>query len=147
VCRPGPPATAFAAATIAALPATLGARQTAFAETGGLHAAALFDRHGGAWMVREDVGRHNAVDKVVGGALAADRLPAGDAVLVVSGRVAYEIIHKAAVAGVAAVVAVGAPSSLAVEAARAAGLTLVGFARNGRFNVYTGHDRIAADSE
>jgi FdhD protein len=142
--RPPPAAVVFAAATIAALPAHLRAQQTAFAETGGLHAAALFDQHGAAWLVREDVGRHNAVDKVVGAALTAGRLPAGDAILAVSGRVAFEIVHKAAIAGVAAVVAVGAPSSLAVDAARAAGLTLVGFARDGRFNVYTGHERIAA---
>jgi FdhD protein len=131
------------ASAIHNLPASLRAGQAVFAGTGGLHAAALCDLSGQAWLVREDVGRHNAVDKVVGAALAAGRLPADDALLAVSGRVAYEIVQKAAAAGVAALVAVGAPSSLAIDAARAAHLTLAGFARDGRFNVYTGADRIA----
>ncbi len=137
-----PDAPRIAAAVITALPATLLAGQAVFAGTGGLHGAALCDLTGAAWLVREDVGRHNAVDKVVGAALAAGRLPALDALLAVSGRVAYEIVQKAVAAGVAAIVAVGAPSSLAIDAARATNLTLVGFARDGRFNVYAGAERI-----
>jgi FdhD protein len=137
-----PDAPRIAASVIAALPATLLAGQAVFAGTGGLHGAALCDLTGAAWLLREDVGRHNAVDKIVGAALAAGRLPAHDALLAVSGRVAYEIVQKAVAAGVAAIVAVGAPSSLAVDAARATHLTLVGFARDGRFNVYAGAERI-----
>ncbi len=124
---------------ITALPATLRAGQRVFDETGGLHAAGLFDDRGELLAVREDVGRHNAVDKLIGASLG--RLEQSR-ILVVSGRVAFEIIQKAVVAGLEAVVAVGAPTDLAVEAARTAGLTLVGFARDGRFNVYTGADRI-----
>jgi FdhD protein len=138
----------LAPAVVAEIPAALRARQSVFAETGGLHAAALVDRDGRPSIVREDVGRHNAVDKVVGAALAAGRIPASDAILAVSGRVAFEIVQKAALAGFGIIVAVGAPSSLAVEAARAADLTLIGFTRDGRFNVYTGVRRVApADSE
>jgi len=130
------------ASVIAALPGRLRDGQRLFEETGGLHAAGLFDLAGSLWLLREDVGRHNAVDKVVGAALLDGRIPAADAVLGVSGRVAYEIVQKAAAAGVAAIVAVGAPSSLAIDAARAAQITLVGFTRDGRFNIYTGPDRI-----
>jgi FdhD protein len=144
--RSGAAAPPIGAAAIRDLPARLRAGQTVFAGTGGLHAAALCDLSGRPWLIREDVGRHNAVDKVVGAALAAGRLPARDALLAVSGRVAFEIIQKAAAAGVAAVVAFGAPSSLAIDAARAAGLTLVGFARDGRFNIYTGADRVISGS-
>jgi FdhD protein len=135
--RPG-----LEAAVISSLPSTLRDGQAVFAETGGLHAAGLFDLTGRLLALREDVGRHNAVDKLVGAALTAGWLPATEAILAVSGRVAYEIVQKAAAAGVAGLVAVGAPSSLAVEAARTIGLTLVGFARDGRFNVYAGHDRL-----
>lgn len=138
----GPP---LDAATISALPGRLRAGQTAFNETGGLHAAGLFDIGGTLWLLREDVGRHNAVDKVVGAAFAAGRLPATDSLLVVSGRIAYEIVQKAAAAGVIGVVAVGAPSSLAIEAARATNLTLIGFARDGKFNVYAGRERLLVE--
>jgi FdhD protein len=131
------------AAAIAAIPARLRGGQAVFAETGGLHAAALCDLAGTPWLVREDVGRHNAVDKVVGAAFAAGKLPAIQSLLAVSGRVAYEIVQKASAAGVVGIVAVGAPSSLAVEAARAAGLTLVGFTRESRFNVYSGRERVS----
>ena len=132
----------IAASIIAELPARLRSGQRLFDETGGLHAAGLFDLAGTLWLLREDIGRHNAVDKVVGAALLTGRIPAADAVLGVSGRVATEIVQKAAAAGVAAVVAVGAPSSLAIDAARAAQMTLVGFTRDGRFNVYAGAERI-----
>jgi FdhD protein len=130
------------ASVIRSLPVTLREHQTVFAETGGLHAAGLFDADGALRAIREDVGRHNAVDKLVGGALAAGWLPAEDLILAVSGRVAFEIVQKAVMAGVSTIVAVGAPSSLAVGAARAARTTLVGFVRDGRFNVYTGSDRV-----
>ena len=137
-----PDAPRLSTATIAALPARLRQEQAVFDETGGLHAAAVFDAAGALQLVREDVGRHNAVDKAIGALLQRGALPASNAVLAVSGRVAYEIVQKAAAAGVAAVVAVGAPTSLAVAAARAASLTLVGFARDGRFNIYAGDARV-----
>jgi FdhD protein len=130
-------------ALVESLPHRLARGQSAFAATGGLHAAALVAADGQRELIREDVGRHNAVDKVMGAALLRGWLPGHDLVLAVSGRVAYEIVHKAVVAGLPAVVALGAPSSLAVEAARAAGLTVVGFVRDGRFNVYAGWDRLA----
>lgn len=130
---------------IVELPARLRASQVVFAETGGLHAAGLFQEDGTLIAMREDVGRHNAVDKLVGAALDAGLLPAVRALLVVSGRVAYEIVQKAALAGVPGIVAVGAPSSLAVEAAQAVGLTLIGFARDGRFNVYAGPERVGVN--
>ena len=134
----------IAANVIASIPGRLRGGQAVFAETGGLHAAALCDLAGEPYLVREDVGRHNAVDKVIGAALTAGRLPATDSLLAVSGRVAYEIVQKASAAGVVGIVAVGAPSSLAVDAARAAGLTLAGFTREGRFNIYSGRERIGS---
>jgi FdhD protein len=140
----GPDTPKISAEAIVRIPVRLRERQAVFAETGGLHAAALCDLSGEPWLVREDVGRHNAVDKVVGAALTAGRLPAVDSILAVSGRIAYEIVQKASAAGVVAVVAVGAPSSLAVDAARSAGLTLAGFARDGRFNIYAGHERVTS---
>jgi FdhD protein len=127
---------------VSELPHRLRGGQAVFDETGGLHAAALCDLAGDPWVVREDVGRHNAVDKVIGAALAINRLPADHSMLAVSGRVAYEIVQKAALAGVVAVVAVGAPTSLAIEAARSVGITLVGFTRDDRFNVYSGSERV-----
>ena len=132
----------WSSSLISRLPAALLTAQTVFAATGGLHAAGLFDDAGEMQFVREDIGRHNAVDKVIGAALGAGRLRDRCPILVVSGRVAFEIVQKAAVAGTRALIAVGAPSDLAIDAARSAGLTLVGFARDGRFNVYTGAERI-----
>ena len=125
------------AATLAALPDRLREAQRAFAATGGLHATGLFDARGSLLCVREDVGRHNAFDKVVGWAFRARRLPLSDSVVCVSGRLSFELVQKAAVAGCPILVAVGAPSSLAVELARDRGVTLCGFVRDGRVNVYS----------
>jgi FdhD protein len=127
----------------ARLPAALRARQAVFEGTGGLHAAGLFTVDG-AWVTSaEDVGRHNAVDKVVGRMLLDDRLPLEELVLAVSGRVSYEIVQKAWLAGIGLVCAVSAPTSLAVDLADEAGITLLGFARDGGFNIYTHAARIA----
>jgi FdhD protein len=128
------------------LPERLREAQGVFDSTGGLHAAGLFTSAGEPVCVREDVGRHNAADKVVGWALLEDRLPLMDHILMVSGRSSYEILQKALVAGVAVVCSVSAPSSLAVDVARRFGVTLVGFLRDGRFNVYAGAERIRLPS-
>jgi FdhD protein len=119
----------------------LRAAQPVFGRTGGLHAAGAFAAGGDLVLGREDVGRHNAVDKVVGRLLLDHRLPASGHVLAVSGRAGYEVVQKAVAAGFAALVAVGAPSSLAVGVAERFGLSLAGFARDGRFNVYAGTSR------
>ena len=124
-------------AEIARLPDRLRAAQPTFAATGGLHATGLFDADGGLVVVREDVGRHNAMDKVVGYAFRAGLLPLARHVLCVSGRLSFELVQKAAVAGCPILVAVGAPSTLAVELAADRGVTLCGFVRDGRVNVYT----------
>jgi FdhD protein len=133
-----------AATLLAELPERLTAAQTAFAVTGGLHATGLFERTGELVCLREDVGRHNAMDKVVGWAFREGRLPLGEQLLCVSGRLSFELVQKAAVAGAPIVVAVGAPSSLAIELANDRGITLCGFARGGRLNVYTEPWRVLA---
>src|ERR671937_366897 len=125
------------AGTISALPQRLREAQAAFAATGGLHATGLFNAAGELLCIREDVGRNNAMDKVIGWAFRAGRLPLHDAVLCVSGRLSFELVQKAAVAGCPLVVAAGAPSTLAVELAADRGVTLCGFVRDGRVNVYT----------
>ena len=130
------------AAKIATLPAKLRAAQPVFDRTGGLHAAALFDATGDLCCVREDVGRHNAVDKVVGWALDQRRLPLTGTTLMVSGRASFELVQKAVMAGIPALAAVSAPSSLAVDLAREMGLTLIGFLRGSSMNVYSAVERI-----
>lgn len=143
VIPPGPP---LPASVVLALPDALRRAQRIFEQTGGLHAAGVFDRAGRAVAVREDVGRHNALDKLVGRALLAGELPMSDLVLMVSGRVSFEIVQKAAVAGLAVICAVSAPSSLAVETASGLGMAVVGFLRGRGFNVYCHPERLDLDA-
>ena len=131
------------AEAIHALPSRLAPLQETFAATGGLHAAALCTHAGAIVDTAEDVGRHNAVDKIIGRQLLAGALPLANALLFVSGRTSFEILQKAWLAGVPVVAAVSAPSSLAIELAEEAGITLIGFVRGGRFNIYTHAERIA----
>ena len=135
------------ASVVAGLPDRLRADQSLFTSTGGLHAAGLFATDGELTFAREDVGRHNAVDKVIGRALLDGRTPLNDSVLMVSGRASFEIVQKAAVAGIPIVCAVSAPTNLAVDTADRFGITLVGFLRGERFNIYTGEDRIRLPSK
>jgi FdhD protein len=131
------------ASLVSTLPDRLRAAQAAFEATGGLHATGLFSAEGELLCIREDVGRHNALDKVIGRAFVDGRLPLSDAILCVSGRLSFELVQKAAVAGCPLLVAVGAPSSLAVELATDRGITLCGFVRGGSLNVYTEPWRVA----
>ena len=141
-CPVIPPGPEVAAEVIYSLPEKLREAQGLFEATGGLHAAALFDAAGNLVALKEDVGRHNATDKLIGWALLEGRLPLSDHIVMVSGRSSFEILQKCLTAGVPVVCAISAPSSLAVDVARQFGMTLVGFLRGKRFNVYNGYERI-----
>jgi FdhD protein len=141
-CVPVGAGPVVAASVLATLPDQLARHQRVFDQTGGLHAAARFSAAGTLREAREDVGRHNALDKLVGNALLERQLPLTDEILLVSGRLSFELVQKAAVAGLAVLCAVSAPSSLAVAAADQLGQTVVGFLRDGRFNAYTHAERI-----
>jgi FdhD protein len=143
---PGDDPTVVTAETLSAMPDQLRGAQKVFASTGGLHGAALFDADGTMLVVREDIGRHNAVDKTIGWALEHHRIPLTGTVLLVSGRASFELTQKAVMAGIPVLAAVSAPSSLAVDLASQAGLTLVAFLRGDSMNVYTRPDRIKHSS-
>lgn len=140
------PAPMIGVDALAAMPDTLRAEQSVFDATGGLHAAGLFTADGAVLAVREDIGRHNAVDKVVGWAVRENRIPATELVLIVSGRASFELVQKAVMAGIPMLAAVSAPSSLAVDLAAESGLTLAGFVRGETMNIYTHPDRIVTES-
>ena len=142
-CAPIPDGPIVTPETLLALPDRLREGQAVFGFTGGLHASGLFTPGGALVALREDVGRHNALDKLIGSRLLADELPLHDRILLVSGRVSFELVQKAAVAGIPILAAVSAPSDLAVEAAARLGVTLVGFLRGDGFNVYTRPDRVS----
>ena len=133
---------AITAETLYQLPEMLKQHQQVFADTGGLHASALFDQKGQLLLVREDVGRHNALDKLIGGAQNEGLLPLYKHILLLSGRASFELVQKAAMAGINIIAAVGAPSSLAVQLAEEFNITLIGFLRGKRFNIYTGANRV-----
>ncbi len=137
----------LAACVIHALPETLRQAQAGFHATGGLHASALFNDSGALLSLCEDVGRHNALDKLLGGELLAGRIPLHNRLVIVSGRSSFELVQKCIAAGVSVLASVGAPSSLAVELAREWDLTLLGFVRNGRYNIYSGEWRIFDEAQ
>lgn len=143
-CAPIPAGPSVTAGTLLALPGRLREAQAVFEHTGGLHAAGLFDALGALIALREDVGRHNALDKLIGGRVLAGDLPLHGRIVLVSGRASFELVQKAAVAGVPILAAISAPSDLAVEAAERLGVTLVGFLRGDGFNVYARPERVVA---